>query len=371
MAERFTAQVAADVAGDDLRRLVGDLPAAARDVRGEHDAGGGQQPGAGRDRLLGEDVEAGAGQLPGFQGVADRVVVQQHAPGAVDEHRAARHRGELVAADHAGGLRGDPGVQRDDAGAGEEVVEGDLLGDAGQCFGAHVGVVDEDAGAHGVQDLGDAAADGAEADQADGGAVDLDAAVVVVVVVAAPDAAAQVGVGVADAAGGGQQQGEGVFGGGGGVAAGGVADGDAVPGGGFEVGVDRAAAAGAEELEVGAVGEDALGERAVFGDADLDALEGLDHLVLGAGRLDDLGDRAERGVRPAELELAYLQGRVAGRLAYGRAEQARADEVVAGGEDGGGHATTSRRSAVHAHGKHLSMIRSLRSLMRGASPQWR
>ena len=154
---------------------------------------------------------------------------------------------------------------------------------------------------------GDPAADRPVPDQPDGAVLQFGAHGVVAVVVAPPGAAREVHVRLRDAAGRGEHHRQRVLGGRRRVAARREGDGDAVRGRRLEVGVHRSAAADAEQSQVGRRVEDLLGERRELGDADLDAVQRLDHLLLGAGRLVDLGDPADRLVRPREVQLADLE----------------------------------------------------------------
>src|SRR5690606_29791601 len=79
-----------------------------------------------------------------------------------------------------------------------------------------------------------------------------------------------------------------------------------------------------------------------LGDADADAAERLDQLVLGSGCLLDLGHRAERDMRPRQRQLTDFN-RFGRLLADRPGQQRRQDEVITGGQNGGSHALSSRR----------------------------
>ena len=286
-----------------LRRLL----APARQVRGHDEVRRGQQPRPGRDRLLGEDVEGGAEQVAGVQRVAHGVVVQQRPACAVHEHRPGLHQGDLRGPDHLLVVGRHAGVQGDEARARQQLVELHLLDPGGEGLRCEVRVVGEHVRAEAREDARDPAADRPVADHPDGAVLQFGAHGVVAVVVAAPGAAREVRVRLRDASSGGDQHADALLGGRRRVAARRVGDGDAVFGGRRDVGVHRSAPADAEQPQVGGGVEDLLRQRRHLGHADLDAPQGLDHLVLAAGRLVDLRDPAERLGRPAQGQLADLQ----------------------------------------------------------------
>ncbi len=219
-------------------------------------------------------------------------------------------------------------MERDEVGAPEQLVERGLLDTFG-LVDLREGVVDEDGGAEAAQDTGHVAADGAVADEPDGGGFELETGGLPGVV-AFPLAAADGGVGLGNAAQGGEHHGDSVLSCRGGVTRGGVGHGYAVLGRGRDVDVDRAAAADDEELEVGGVLHDALGKRGVVGDADGDTLEGVDHLLFGAGGFADFRDVAEGLER--EWGGGFDDLEAVGCFTQLGAHEAGEDEVVADDE---------------------------------------
>ena len=98
-----------------------------------------------------------------------RLFVDQSAAGDVDDERGRLHRGELLGADHAGGLRRLGHVDREEVRLGDELVERQEL--HAELLGASrgdVGVVRDDAHVERGEARGDESADAAESDDADG-----------------------------------------------------------------------------------------------------------------------------------------------------------------------------------------------------------
>ena len=183
---------------------------------------------------------------PGLEGVVERGLVDDPAAGGVDEDQARLRAGQLVGADQPDRLRRLGQVDAHEVGLGEQGVEVDeadahLRGAAG----LHVGVVGDDLHAEGAEALGDQDADAAEADDADGLLVELDAGVLR----ALPLAAAERGVGRADVAGRGEHQGDGELGGADDVGGRRVDDHDAGLGGGLHVDVVETDARAGDDLE--------------------------------------------------------------------------------------------------------------------------
>ena len=198
-------------------------------------------------RLAGEDVEAGGGDPALLERHVERVLVDDAAAGGVDEHQAGLDLGELVLADEPDGLRGLRQVHGDEVGLGEQLVEGHqadahLRGAAG----LHVGVVGDDLHAEGRQPLRDQHADAAEADDADGLLVELDAGVLA----ALPLAVLERGAGRRDVAGGREHQRDRELGGGDDVGGRRVDDHDAGLGGGLDVDVVEADAGAGDDLQL-------------------------------------------------------------------------------------------------------------------------
>ena len=123
-------------------------------------------------RLLREDVDRGAEQVAGFQGVGKGVDVDDAAARGVDQVRALLHRLELVRADHVARLRRVGHVQADHVGQGQQLVQGAAgLGVAERQLLLHV----EEAHPHAERfgDDGELGADMAVADDAKHLAADL------------------------------------------------------------------------------------------------------------------------------------------------------------------------------------------------------
>lgn len=115
------------------------------------------------------DVEADGADLAGLQAVDDRLGVDEGAARGVDQDEAVLGAGDRLGVDEMVRLGGERAVQRDDVGAGDEVVALDI-GDADLLQGVHlVAVVRQhlaaEAQAEGARDEG---ADAAGADDADG-----------------------------------------------------------------------------------------------------------------------------------------------------------------------------------------------------------
>ena len=122
-----------------------------------------------------EDVERGPGDVAGEDVLPQGDVVDDHAARCVDEHRARLHLGELLGAEEPGVAWAPVDVQRDDVGLGEELVEG--ADAAGVAVGEPVCGVEEDhPEAERLGEVGQLGADVAVADDAQGAAADLVAA---------------------------------------------------------------------------------------------------------------------------------------------------------------------------------------------------
>ena len=109
-------------------------------------------------RFVFEYVDAGAGDLAAVEGVCQGLGVDDGAAGFVDQEGRRLHVRQRFGVDHAAGLY--------DIGLFHQFLQGNvfdelrigLMGEA---------VVGDDLGAEGVDELGDAVADGARADEAD------------------------------------------------------------------------------------------------------------------------------------------------------------------------------------------------------------
>ena len=246
-------------------------------------------------------------------------------------------------------------MQADHRGRAQQLVqldEPDPVGPGGRRVGVRVG--DEDRRTERVQHAGDDAADGAVADQPDGGPVELQPGLLVGVEVAAPAPGVQLGVRERDAAQRGERHAHRELGGGRGVAPGRLGDGDPGAVRGVEVDVDRAAPAHRDHLQLRPGVEHPRGERGHLRQADAGPVERVDELVLGArGLLDHRvpgADRTEGVGGPAGGEVGDVEGGQAGLAAQGGLEQGRRDEVVAGGQ----HAGLGGIASSRVHGGHLS-----------------
>ena len=243
-----------------LRRLGGDpllrLAGLGADVRGGHHLRVADQGPVG-GRLLGEDVEGGAGQSAGVEGGEERRLVDHPAAAAVDQQRPRFHPRQPLGAEQAAGLLGQRGVEGDHVGAGEQLVEIEQL----DVEPARRGGVEERVEGHHLHLEGAGArrhplADAAEADDAQGLALQLDADEPLAV----PPLGAHRGVGRRHVAGQREKQREGVLGGRQHVGGGGVDHQDAQLGGRLDVDVVDADAGAADHLEPAAGGEQLAGD---------------------------------------------------------------------------------------------------------------
>ena len=217
---------------------------------------------------LGEDVERGAGDVAAVERGLEVLVDDQRAAGDVDDPHAGLGLGERLGVDEALGLRGLRQVQREEVGGGEDVVgrRGLLGAELPEALGGDERVVGDDAHAERLGADRDELADAAEAEDAEGLALDLGAAELA----ALPLAAGERGVRLRDVAGQREHQRDGVLGGRDRVGLGRVGDDDALLGRGRDVDVVDADAGAADDLQVvGAV--DRLGVQLGRG-ADQDAV---------------------------------------------------------------------------------------------------
>src|SRR5260221_13805305 len=86
MFERFALKEAANLTGGDPGGFFSGLLAGARDVRRHYDVRGSQQARVRWDWLFGKYVEAGTPEVAGFKRIANGVVIDKRAAGAVNEH---------------------------------------------------------------------------------------------------------------------------------------------------------------------------------------------------------------------------------------------------------------------------------------------
>jgi hypothetical protein len=113
---------------------------------------------------------------PAIERVANGVVIDKRAARAVDEHRPGGHRGELFPADHALGFGRGPRVQGNDARAGKQFAEFDILCRVSQGLRLYVGIIHKHVTPEAAEHPGHAAADRAVADQPGGGILQLQSA---------------------------------------------------------------------------------------------------------------------------------------------------------------------------------------------------
>jgi hypothetical protein len=221
------------------------------------------------------DIDSGAGDVAGLDGVGEGDFIDQATAGGVDEADAFFAFGDAGGVEEgfaAGGVEGDVVAHGEE---GVEVLDHfDLAVDGG--FGEVELVVGDDFHFEGEGALGDGLADAAEADDAEGFASELGAHEGVAV----PLAGTEGGVGGGDFAGEGAHEGEGVLGGGDGVGVGGVHDEDAGLGGGFDIDVVDTDAGAGDGFEFAGVGE--------FGSADLDTGTDDDAVIVA----EDFGEFA-------------------------------------------------------------------------------
>ncbi len=220
--------------------------------------GRGAQREIGGRRLDFIDIERGATDLAGLQSGEEIGFIDDAAAGAIEDADAFFHFGEGGGVDHAFGLVGHRHVDGDEIADGIQIVHV-LLDVHVQGFGAgagKVGIVSEDFHAEGGGAFGDFAADAAHAEDAKGLVVKFGA----LKILAAPFAFLHGGVGLRNLAGQGHKHGKGQFGGGNGVAAGGVHHDDAALGGGIDIDIVHADAGAADDAEIGGGGDDLLGD---------------------------------------------------------------------------------------------------------------
>ena len=197
----------------------------------------------------GEDVEGRAAELARLEAGHQGVEVDQLAAGAVDDAGAVLHRGDRLGVDQADRLRRLRHVQGDQVGAAEQLLDAlDALDpELAEALGGDELVEGDDLHVEALGALGDELADAAEADHAEGLAVELGA----LELGAVPAAGDQRGVRLRDVAEEGEGQRQRVLGGGDRVRLGRVGDDDPAPGRGRDVDVVDAGAGAADHLQVG------------------------------------------------------------------------------------------------------------------------
>ena len=228
----------------------------------------GDDPGVGHQRvllrrLLAEDVQGRAGHTPVLDGGEQRRLVDEAAAGHVQEPDALLDTRQLPGAQQAASTLHQGGVYGEEVALLQQLVHCRKLNAlAGGALRGDEGVERDDAHVQAEGPAGHLGADATEADDAQDLAPDLHAHEVA----ATPLAALEGGVRLGDVAGEGEDKGNGVLGGGHGVARGGVDDGDAASCGGFQVDVVDAHAGSAHDLEVRPGFQDVGGDLGVAAD---------------------------------------------------------------------------------------------------------
>lgn len=336
MFERFALKEAANLTGGNPRGFFSGLLAGPGDMRRHYDVRGFQQARVRRDWLFGKYVEAATPEVAGVKRIANGVVIDERAASAVDEHRPGRHHSQLFRADHALGFGCRASVQGNDARAGKQFFEPDILRQVAEGLRLGVGIIREHVTSEATENPGHAAADRAVADQAGGGILQFQPALVVFVVIAAPFALRERGMRFGNAAQDGKDEAYGVLGGGCGVAPGGVTDEHAVLGCRLDVGVGWTSARDDSKFQVRRALDYFLREGSMIRHVDVHPLKSLDNFVLRAGRFRDLTDPAERHAGPGRSIFAELKrGLYFGADRLGK--DGRQDEVVAGDKDACAH----------------------------------
>src|SRR5919112_67143 len=279
--EVLAPRVTSYLGGGDARSPVRRLPRCPGYVRREHQVLGPEEPRASGRGLFLVDVEGGGPEMSRLQGVAHGFVVEEAATDGVDQHRALGHPCYLLGSDHTPRLVGEARVKAYDPGASQQLVQSGLAGPS--LFHLLIPderIVDEDRGPERPEDLRDPATDGPEADEADGGALELHPVLLVGVEISPPSPLSEGGVGVGDTFHGGEHEAEGVLGGGWCVASWRVGDDHTVLGGGVYVHVNRPPARHDDEPEALEGVEDLLRDRGELGYDHLSTVAPRDDLLL-------------------------------------------------------------------------------------------
>jgi len=239
---------------DRLLRLAG----GRAEVRGQHKLRMRAQRRVLRQRLGGEGVERGAGEMPGIERVDQGRLVHQPAARGVDQVRTGFHQRQAARVEQVGGVLGARDMQGDHVGPGQQ------LGQGHQRHAAVRGgrrrqerIMRGDFHADPARLARDRAADAAQADHAQPLAFEFEAGEAGL----GPLPGLHPGVGARHVAREREQQRQRMFGGGAGVAVGGVHHRDAARGGRFHVdGVDAGAGA-TDHPEAVAAGQAFGGDR--------------------------------------------------------------------------------------------------------------
>ena len=196
--------------------------------------------------LFGEDVERRPRNVTLVEGLAQSDLVHQTAPGAVDDAHALLGLGDGFGRQDVAGLVGQGRVQGDEVGAGEKIVQLHLLHpELHGALGGQERVIGDHLHPQAIGAVGDDGADIAAADQAQRLGRQLHAHEAVLLPLAGLGGL----VGFRQLAGEGEDQGDGVLGGGDGVAEGGVHHHDPGLGGGGNVDIVDADARPADDLQ--------------------------------------------------------------------------------------------------------------------------
>ena len=239
-------KIFADLLGDLNADLFLGLGGGTGDVRGGDDVGKANERRV-RGRLVRKGVERGCSDFAFAQSFGECGFVDHFAAGAIDDAHAVLHLGEGVAVDQILCGRAERGVEGDVVGRFEkfgksEELDVELAGD----FGADVGIVGEDGHLKSLGAAGDFGANAAEPDEAERFSANFSALSAGFF----PAAGVNGGVALRDRTGDREEEGEGVFGDGGGVAAGGIRDQDAAAGGDLDVDVVDANTGAADDAKL-------------------------------------------------------------------------------------------------------------------------
>ena len=236
----------------------------------------------GGEGLLVEDVQRRAGEAAVTERVHQRGLVDQRAARGVHQERRGLHEGEALASQVALGVGAQPKMEAHDVGLPEERLDGDVAR-AGRGRAPRVGPVGggQEPDAERPQELRDPAADRAEPDEAHGAPFQLDE------LSPGPLASPRVTVHRRDAAGDGQHEPDGVLGDRVGVHSRRVRDRHPARPAGRQVDVVGARAPDRDEAQLGARGQDRIGEARMGTDVDHDL------------RVADPSDQLRFLIRPA------------------------------------------------------------------------
>ena len=125
-------------------------------------------------RLLAPDVESRAGHLAALEGFEHRLLVDYSAASAVDDDHAVFHPLKMLGPDHAAGFLIEGGVNGDHVGETDDVFQRHQFNpQVVRPFFGDVGVAGQHLHLEGLGSQGDPAADLAEADDAQGLALEF------------------------------------------------------------------------------------------------------------------------------------------------------------------------------------------------------